>query len=54
MCAVTSVDIFLNSYLGVNGRMGLGHWRMFMYCGIYGSVSRVDEKVIKAWWRKKE
>ena len=45
------MDICLNSYLGVNGGMGLGHWRIFMFCGIYGSVSGVegnkDEKVIK-------
>lgn len=51
MYAETSVDICLNSYLGVNGGVGLGHWRMFMFCGIYGSVSGVegnkDEKVIK-------
>ena len=44
------MDICLNSYLGVNGGMGLGHWRIFMFCGIYGSVSGVegnkDEKVI--------
>jgi hypothetical protein len=35
----------------MNGGMGLGHWRMFMFCGIYGSVSGVEgnkvEKVIK-------
>jgi hypothetical protein len=45
------VDICLNSYLEMNGGMGLGHWRMFMFCGIYGSVSGVEgnkvEKVIK-------
>lgn len=58
MYAVTSVDICLNSYLGVNGGMGLGHWRMFMFCGIYGSVSGVegnkDEKVIKTRKRERE
>lgn len=42
MYAVTSVDICLNSHLGVNGGIGLGHWRMFRFCGIHGSVSGVE------------
>lgn len=42
MYAVTSVDICLNSHLGVNGAIGLGHWRMFRFCGIHGSVSGVE------------
>lgn len=39
MYVVTSADICLNSHLGVNGGIGLGHWRMFRFCGIYVAVS---------------
>lgn len=39
MYAVTSVDICLNSHLGVNGGIGLGHWRMFKSSVVYMAVS---------------
>lgn len=38
MYAVTSEDICLNSHLGANRGMGLGHWGMFDDGGVCGSV----------------
>lgn len=44
MLSVTSVDICLNSHLGVNGAMGLNSLGdVGGFCGICGSVSGVGE-----------
>ena len=39
MLSVTSVDMCLNSHLGVNEQWGQSHWGMFRFCGICGRIS---------------